>query len=347
MVVIVLVAGQFLPAARADDFSQRNRIYSVLASPMNSIIEGKAFRDGMQGIAKQAGLNVWIDRRVDPTRPVASGPLGPTVYSAISKLAAQRDCVLMPVANVLLVGRPDWVDQTTSAIMSLRTNRNQVAADIHWEDLTTPAEAIAIAANTAVTVDPALPHDLWPATTWKQIDRRVAVALVLAQVDRQPRSTASLRSLQALPATTKSFSRRYSFGDANATIRGTMHDADRSCRFRTDQRWLEATGSATAHRRAVTQLFETLPKVAAPDPNKAQFTLKPTSTTAENLFFNFARMAKRKCEIKDNAAAACKKIISIEAKDNTLQQLSDIVAEQIGVNVKWLDDRIVVSKKQG
>lgn len=342
----MFLASLNLPTGRADDFSRRDRFYAVLSSPMNSVVEGKSFRDGLLGIAKQAELNVWIDRRVDPTTPVTAGLIGPTVFSAIGKLAARRDCVLMPVANVLLVGRPDWVDQTASSILSLKLNGDENLADIDWGDLTTPEEAIASAAGTAVKVDPALPHDLWPATTWKQVDRRVAVALVLAQFDRVPQSTASLRRLRSAPATPGSFSRRYLFDHANATIRDAMQEADRKSRFRNEGDWLIATGSATAHRFAVTHLFDKMPKVAAPDPNKDPFTLKPTSASAENLFFNFARMANRTCEIQADAAAACKRVISVEANDATLKQLSDMVAEQVGVHVQWLEDRIVVSKEQ-
>lgn len=344
--VVAMVVAPLMPASvTADDFSQRDRIYAVLSAPMNSIVAGKSFREAIQGIAKQAELNVWIDRRVDPTRPVTAEPVGPTVFSAIGQLAAQRDCVLMPVANVLLVGRRDWVDRTVSTILSLKLGSKRELADVTWDDLTTPEEAMTIAAGTPVAVEPALPHDLWPAASWKQVDRRVAVTLVLAQFDRAPLSTASLRRLQTAPATTVSCLRRYWFGDANATIRSAMKDTDGGSRFRTDRDWLLATGSAAAHRRAVSQLFDRASQVAPPDPGKDTFTLKPTRSTAENLLFNFARMAKRTCEIKADAAAACKQLVSLEADDATLQQLSDMVAEKVGVNVQWLEDRIVVSSR--
>jgi hypothetical protein len=345
MVAVLPLATLFPTTAGADDFSERDRFYALLSAPMTSIVDGKSFRNGVTGIAKQAELNIWIDRRVDPTSPVTAGPVGPTVFAAIGKLAARRDCVLMPVANVLLVGRQDWVDRTASSILSLKISGKQELADIVWEDLTTPAEAIARAAGGAVEVEPVLPHDLWPATTWKQVDRRVAVTLVLAQFDRLPQSTTALGNLRSTPATKGSFSRRYWLGKANSIIRDVMQEQDRKSKFGTQRGWLEATGSIAAHRAAVTKVFDNMTKVAAPDPRKDTFTLKKMSTTAENALIQFARTAGRTCLIKADAVAACKQIVSIEGQDITLEQLTAVVAKQVGVDVQWHDDRIVVSRQ--
>ncbi len=88
-------------------------------------------------------------------------------------------------------------------------------------------------------------------------------------------------------------------------------------------------------------------EVAAPNPSKDTFTLKKMSTTAENALIQFAQAAGRTCLIEADAVAACKQIVSIEGQDITLEQLIAMVAKQVGVEVRWHDDRIVVSKKQG
>ena len=105
--LIVLLTNASL--SRADDLSESSPIYGKLASPMNSVFDGKSFRSAITGIAEQVDLNVWLDRRVDPTAPVKVEASGSTVYGAIEQIAGSRDCVLMPVGNVLLVGRRDWV----------------------------------------------------------------------------------------------------------------------------------------------------------------------------------------------------------------------------------------------
>ena len=175
--------------AFGDDFSEASPIYGKLATPMNSVFDGKSFRSAVTGIAEQVGLNLWLDRHVDPTSVVEVGPSGPNVYGAIERIAASRDCVLMPVGNVLLVGRPEWVAAATAAVMTIPDASSADArVKVAWEDLTTPSTALARAAGKATNVSPELPHDLWPKTTWTDVNPAVAVALVLAQFDLQSKS---------------------------------------------------------------------------------------------------------------------------------------------------------------
>jgi hypothetical protein len=338
-----------LATARADDFTTRDEFFTKLSAPMTSIVDGKAFRDALGGIAAQAQLNLWLDRGVDPTAPIAAGPVGPTIFHAIQKLADRRDCTVMPVASVLLVGRPEWVDRTAASIISLKTVGKPELADISWDDLTTPAEAMAhaAAAGAAVEVHPALPHDLWPATAWNQIDRRVAVTLILAQFDRTPKSTESLRSLNSVAATsTGRFTRRYSRGKADDAIRSAMRDVDRESRVRTGGQWLVATGTIAAHRAGARAILEQSSRGAPPDPDKDKFTLTKMSTTAENALRQLARSAHKTCLIDASASGACKKTVSIEGKDVTLRKLIDMVAAQAGVVADWQGDTIVISRPQ-
>ena len=49
---------------------------------------------------------------------------------------------------------------------------------------------------------------------------------------------------------------------------------------------------------------------------------------------------------EEEAAVACKQIVSIEGQDVTLKQLVAMVAEQVGVNAVWEAERLVVSAKE-
>ncbi len=341
----------FFVLATADDFSSRDPFFAALTTPMTSIQDGKPFREALLAIADQVELNLWLDRKVDPTAPVAAGPVGPTVSAAIEELAARRNCVVMPVANVMLVGRPQWVDATAASLLSLQVDGNAAAvADISWDMLTTPESALKIAVNDeSARVTPPLPHDLWPANHWKQIDRRVAVTLVLAQFDRRPVSSESLSDLASVPAsTTGTFSRRYWTGSQSTAIRAAMQKVDRNSRFRVRDDWLEASGGASAHRAAVGAMLAKRNVAAMPDPDhdKRIFSLKPTRSSAENLLRQFAETAGRKCVIHPDAIQACKGIVTIEAKDNTLVQLIEKAAKAAGVVATWQGDTILVTLGQ-
>jgi hypothetical protein len=163
----------------SDDF----RLFAKLSTPITSIVDGRSFRSGIERIAQQAEVNVVISRKVDPSRRIRSGPLGPTVYLALRKMAADHDCVVMPVRSVVLVGKADWVDSMATVLN--KTPRSK-RVDISWPRLTTPEEAFAIVskadpANIEI-VNPEIDHDLWPAVDWKQIESSIAAQLIIFQM---------------------------------------------------------------------------------------------------------------------------------------------------------------------
>jgi hypothetical protein len=177
----------------ADEFSERDPIFAKLSAPMKAIADGKSFRSAIEDIAKQADINIWIDRQVDPTAPVFAGPLGPSVFAAIAGIAQQRDCVITPVENVLLVGRQDWVDQTSAQIINASKTPSP-KIDVSWDAGTSANEATAIIAGKPIQVAPAFPHDIWPAVAWKNVSQVVAFSLVLAQFDRSGKFSAQAKS---------------------------------------------------------------------------------------------------------------------------------------------------------
>ena len=331
--------------ALGDDLAEGSAIYGKLALPMNSVFDGKSFRSALTGIAEQVGLNLCLDRRVDPTSIVEVGPSGPTVYGAIERIAASRDCVVMPVGNVLLVGRPDWVASTTAAVMAIPvtpTTSSAASVDVAWDDLTTPSAAFVSAAGKGATVSPELPHDLWPRTSWKEVNRAVAVALVLAQFDLQSDSSTVSQPIKTIPINHKpTYTRRYSSSLASA-VRPAMTQADAKSRFRISGKWLQATGQNDAHVTAVRSIFAAL-KPKLPDPDKDTFTLKQLRTSAANALQQLCKVAGRRCEINDNARQACETVVTVEGKDATLRELIDLIAEQAGVKATWRDEVISIS----
>jgi hypothetical protein len=331
----------------AESVSQGDAFFTRLSQPLTSIQDGKPLRDALHTIAGEAGLNFWLDRRVDPTSAVTAGSLGPTVIAAITQLAESRDCVAMPVCEVLLVGRAEWVDSTAATLWSLESApRRGSPVTVRWDDLTTPADALRQATGSPPMVaEPPLPHDLWPAVTWQGITRPVAVALVLAQFDRRPAGTGPgpIRSVAADSA--GRYRRRYRADDHLPTIRQTIQRSDPARSETLEGGWLDVTATPTAHRLATSSW---LAEVAAAIPPPAEgdrrtFTLKPTRVPAGELLHSLAQAAGRRCQILPEAAEACQQIVLVEAEDKTLAELITLVATRIGVTARWQPDAIVVS----
>lgn len=332
--------------SQADDLSESSPIYGKLASPMNSVFDGKSFRSAIAGIAQQVDLNVWLDRRVDPTSPVKVESSGSTVYGALEQIAASRDCVLMPVGNVLLVGRHDWVAKLTATILNHPPTTNQASSkliDVNWDDLTTPTAALERVLGTKSGAAQTLPHDLWPKTSWKQINQNVAIALILAQFDLQFDPSLFPQRLVTSPLAPRDrFSRRYSSTLAR-TVRPTITSVDAKSRVRLSGQWLQTNADFNGHHSATQAIFAALqPKL--PDPDKDTFTLKQMRTSAGNALQQLCRVAGRRCEIADNAKQACETTVTVQGKDATLRELIELVASQAGVKATWGEGVISISR---
>lgn len=328
-----------------DDFSEASPIYGKLAAPMNSVFDGKSFRSAISGIADQVGLNIWVDRSVDHSTIVKVGSSGPNVYGALSQIAASRDCVIMPVSNVLLIGHRDRVAKLSAAILGSPTTRGSASAelvDIRWDDLTTPTAALNESTGNTSDASQTLPHDLWPKNEWRQIHKDVAVALILGQFDLQfDHSSFPQKLVTSSMKEPSRLKRRYSSSLAKI-VRPTVAKADPTAHMRVSGNWLETTTTFDAHASATKAIFETL-NPSPPDPDKDTFTLKQMRTSAGNALQQLCGVAGRRCQIAPGAREACEQTVTVEGKDATLRELIELVAKQAGVTVTWGDGVILVS----
>lgn len=343
--------------ANHTDWSPSDPQSRRLMKPLVSVIEGRPLRSTLQRIADETEVNIWLDRKVDPTSPADVGQAGPTVFAALEAIAESRDCVLFPLHNMVLIGRPEWVDRTASSLMRLPPLESQKRrlARIAWPTLTTPTEALAVAAGQAPPADTVLPHDLWPAVAWNDLERRVAVSLVLAQFDLRVRDAAAL----SLPADSRQrnllrdrawvpsnlggrFDRRYEVDGALAAVAEVARQLDSRAEIVRDRGGLLVSGTAAAHRVVVCYFLRaaTPPSPGRPGQMK-RFTLRLKNKPACAVLKQLARAAGKEIEIEADASV-CGTLVTLEAENNTLEELATTVAEQAGLTVSW-GERVVVS----
>jgi hypothetical protein len=306
------------------------------------IVDGKPLREAIHTIAAQTQINVWFDRRVDPSVAVALGPLGPTPFVAFQRLAESSGCVVMPIENVLLIGRPAWVDQISAALMSMELEDGP-PADVAWDDLTTPSEALRKAVGGDFQLEEDLPHDLWPAVQWHAIDRRVAVALILGQFDRRPVSTESIERLGSEAATDRGlFDLRYSFASLNGDVQKAFQEVAPRGRAVIHGTSVTTTGKVSAHRATLNSVLASV-RPKSVDLDRSTFTIKRLRTSAKNAFEQLAQMSGRTCRIESAASEACERMVSVQGTDLTLRELIRLVAAEVGVDATWMVDTIVIS----
>lgn len=178
--------GQTLAAEPASAISPQ--LAAKLKAPFHSAISAKPLRETLTQIATIAEINYWLDRRVDPSL-AANVPGGSqSVYQAIAHAAESLELRAAAVGNVVLIGRPEWVSTLAGAILGLpaELRQNTDWPPVRWPPATTPDEALQIAMAGAGADTPPLPHDLWPAVTWRGVSPQLAALLITAQFDRMP-----------------------------------------------------------------------------------------------------------------------------------------------------------------
>ena len=320
--------------SRADEFMSSSRFHRQLVKPLSMEKVGP-FRETILTVAKQSETNVWIDRHVDPSALVNPGPLGPTVYAGLVKVAAERDCVVFPVANVVLVGRENWVDACAAGLMSLP--KTSSTANVAWSQLTTPSEAFAAATDQAKTFR--LPHDLWPATSLNLVSRPAAANLVVSQFGRRLKSTKDLDpNNSVLLDFKKKATRIYS---ANETLESTIRQKDPLATIKRLGKKTSVTAVARTHRIAAELVLKNTagaPRVQGQVADDARtYSLNLVNKPVGAVIQEFAAKAKLKCDIKPEALVAAGQIITMSAEDKTLKELIELAAKHANLKIDWFD----------
>lgn len=327
-----------------DTFSEKSVFIKKLSNAANSVLDGRTFREAIERITTANELNLWIDRGVNPTKVIEIGVLGPTVFSAIQQIAATQSCEVMPIGNVVLIGRPIWIEQLTGKILTTPVSQMGRKVNVTWDELTTPSEALAQVTGRESSPLHNLPHDLWPENEWNQIDQAVAKILIQGQftiagttdngavVDNQGNQSGKVSRLYLL---------------ASKTLQDASNELPKltsGIRLRKSPDGLRVEAEVHQHQQITRWLIDRSKTSDSIDIETDTFTLKQMSTSAENAFRQLAKTANLQCVIKPNAVEACKATISLEGQNVTLRSLLEMIAKQADVKIEFGNAVIIISK---
>lgn len=309
-----------------------------LTSDFRSAITDRPLRASLESVATAANVNLWLDRRVDPTVPVRPEPDSTTPYQAIAAIAKSAGLQAAAVDNVVLVGRAEWVENVMGAILTLPAGGG--VENISWTDLTTPNAAVA---SINIAQKSPLPHDLWPAIGWTEMNVNAAHCLIAAQFDRVPSSTDS-RGYQALTPTGK-VAAIYPRGPHMPLVRSAVMEADKTAIIKESNSQILIKAHSKAHVAANQAWLGRPPAkaVTSLDIDQVRFTLRLENAVAEQVFRQLATAAGRKITVAPNAVASCAEKVSLTANNETLRELSQRVADSVGVTLTWTASQLEVA----
>ncbi len=137
---------------------------------------GVPLRDALARLGRAHGRSVFLDRRVDPSRPVEINVRTVPLIEAIARIASQHRLGSTRLGPVAYVG-PDFASARLRTLAALRwadveklgrSSRTKLSTPIvlAWPELASPRSIFQqISKKSGVAIDDldSVPHDLWPA----------------------------------------------------------------------------------------------------------------------------------------------------------------------------------------
>ncbi|WP_404309245.1 hypothetical protein [Neorhodopirellula lusitana] len=349
---------------------------------------GGAREEGALDARGPSSWTLWLDRRIDPSQKVNLSAAGLPASQVILKTLEPLNLAAYPLPGVLLVGRPEWVSQTLAhlpkeaspvdagATQAGRGNAGAVgigaaelradSVTIEWPVGTTAAEVLSlvVAGGSVDSEQPKpvgwLPHDVWRAGRFTDVDRTLATALVLAQFDLQLERKLSLQSLltqtEGLPPNVSKwasgskatvFTQAYPTGDTATIVRECLAEKKAGSSVRVNRMGLLVRTSALNHIDAVAAMWNVKPAAAEPNAgNQADpvFDLKLVNKAVATVLAQLSGAAGKKLRIEPAADLASQRLVTLDASQKTLRQLAGMVAAEVGLTVQWDDGEVVVRK---
>ena len=151
-------------------------------------------------MAESRRISILLDRRIDPTQPLAVDYSGQPLQSALESIAAKVDGQVSILGNTVCIGpRPSMAKLRTLAAIrfnelqqpALKLSKGRFAElgrrqTLHWNDLDRPSDLIGqIAKRYRLQIDglEQIPHDLWASATLPSVNAVEALSIVLIQFD--------------------------------------------------------------------------------------------------------------------------------------------------------------------
>ncbi len=170
---------------------------TALESPVGISWSAIPLRDGLQTVADQQQIGIFLDRRVDPHQPVDFVRQLMPLDLLLEQLAAENGLRLGAVGPLLYIGPANTTAKLATLTELKQEQARRLPADIarrlsrrqswSWQRLSVPRELLAQLLDehqlTLEGIDQ-IPHDLWPEVQLPPMSVLERLILILAGFDR-------------------------------------------------------------------------------------------------------------------------------------------------------------------
>lgn len=353
---LILVAPQV--PAEADSFSEQlNAVCRVIGTEL-------PLRVVVQRIGETHGVNVWIDRRVDPSTEVSLSADAGSLQQTLEAIADRTELEIGYCAPVVIIAPKGIAIETATRILALQSQLRSagpsVAArllkphDIAWDRLTTPLEIVQQFERnwqTSVAGD-ALPHDLWDQARLLQVDAPCCLTLLTAGFDLSPsydpqQERFSIQPIEATPVVAL----EYPASKVPPALLAELRKLDRAVKLQKQDALVRVTGNSSVHHRIRSGNAVAKPKpnggLAAVPPQMRRFTLRiPGAKPAAAILQAVCHASGMTLDTTSADKQTLQKSVSLDVEDRLVTEIIKTICTEVGLNVRFDASTAIVSDSE-
>ncbi|WP_145345944.1 hypothetical protein [Rosistilla ulvae] len=317
-----------------------------------------------QRVRETHGVNIWLDRRVDPTTIVSLSAAAGSLEATLQAIGTKSDLEIGFCDPIVIVAPRGKAIDAATRILALRARLRSASGaastrlledhDLAWDRLTTPAEIaqqIGQLWQTSVAAE-SLPHDLWDRKHLNSIDVVDALVLLAAGFDLSP-SYDPQQSLFRFHPIEESVAAAldYPAAKVSATMVRELRKIDPNVKLARKGGLVRVTGNAAVHHRIRHRDGAGAAKpnggLAGIDPRMRRFTLRiPGMKPAASILQAVCNASGLALETSDASPDALQTPVGLEVEDQLVTEIIESICVQAGLAVRFDSTTAVVSDRQ-
>jgi hypothetical protein len=324
--------------------------------------QASPLRHSLAELSRAQRVAIMLDRRVDPGRLVDFSINNVALDAALRGLAEHLGLGVCYVGPVAYVGPKDVTEKlaTLAEATGEETSKRWAALrrppvpprPWRWEDLTTPRELVEqLAAEGGVEVEglDRIPHDLWPAADLPPLAFAARLTLVLAGFDLSFALAPDGAAIRLIPmpahvSITRTYNKRLSQENI-AQVAAAFPNAN----IRQAGNRLIAAGRLEDLQEIERLLWGKRPDRSTDGPRKApmekRYSLSITNVSVGAILKTIAVQAQLEVRIDPRAAGQLRKLIAVEVKDATIEELLTKTLEPAGLAFRRTGDTLEITPR--
>jgi hypothetical protein len=325
-------------------------------STITATWQGIDLRQAADRLAQSQRLCVWLDRRVDPSTPIAITATNSTLGEVLDQLTEQADAGWVREGDLIYVGPTESVREFRTLLAIAREQNKQVTPGVRKQierrvvmdipRLAEPrrlVEQLAEQAGVRVENLDAVPHDLWPRKELPAMTVGEHLALVLVGFDLGWRPETQSKSIRLVPIERpvmleKTYDRRQlaAAPDSDAKT-AALAKAGSAARVT-----IAATAEEHDALRGRTGSPRPEPKKLAA--GKQVYSLRAQDQPAGAVLEQLAKQLGKKLDASDEVRQSDRwtQRVSFEVQEADLAELIEAIAKPAGLSAQVTDDAIHV-----